>query len=224
MRACQRLDGLVVAPHTTLAENQTVAEKVLRRVSRKSPDWCFSQKDFMDVSGRNALDKAFSRLLAEGKIRRVGRGLYDVPRDSELLKTTLSPSSDQVAQAIARKHGWNILPTGAHAANMLNLSTQVPMKIAYQSDGSSKNMEFGNHTIYFKHTAPRNMAPNELSGLVVNALNYLGKEHVTPEVVARPRRRFDAKQKKQLLKGARFSTDWIFETIQTICAEEGSNG
>ncbi|MCU0858600.1 MAG: DUF6088 family protein, partial [Pontiellaceae bacterium] len=105
---------------------QSIASQILIEIDKHEASWCFSQKDFMGIAGRNALEQAFFRLLKEGKIRRIGRGLYDVPRYSELLKMVLSPSADQIAKAIARKHGWRILPTGAHAANMLNLSTQVP--------------------------------------------------------------------------------------------------
>ena len=203
---------------------KSIAKQVLKKVGRNEENWCFSQKDFMDIAGRNALDQAFYRLVKEGKIRRIGRGLYDVPRYSDLLKIVLSPSSDQIARAVARKHGWRIQPTGAGAANMLNLSTQVPMKIVYLSDGPTKNMDFREGIIRFKNTAPKNMAAHELSGLVVNAFSYLGKQGVTREVIAKLRDRFNKDQKKQLLKDARFATDWIFEAIQKICREEGSDG
>ena len=203
---------------------QTIADKILKKIGRHEDDWCFSQKDFMEIAGRNALDQAFYRLIKEGKIRRIGRGLYDVPHYNDFLKMVLSPSSDQIARAVARKHGWRIQPTGAGAANMLNLSTQVPMKMVYLSDGPTKQMNFGSRTIYFKKTAPKNMAAHELSGLVIHAFNYLGKRDVTPQVIAKLRNRFDTNQKKQLLKDARFATDWIFEAIQEICREGGSDG
>lgn len=202
---------------------QSIADQILIEIEKHDANWCFSQKDFMGISSRNALEQAFFRLLKEGRIRRIGRGLYDIPRYSEMLKMVLSPSADQIAKAIARKHGWRILPTGAHAANMLNLSTQVPMKIAYQSDGPTKNMEFGKRTIYFKKTAPKDMASDELSGLVINALKYLGKNYVTPDLIKKLRQRFDPRQKTRLLEEAQFGTDWIFEAIQKICEKKGSD-
>jgi hypothetical protein len=203
---------------------RSIAEQILNEISRHEEGWCFSQKDFMDIAGRNALEQAFFRLAKDGRIRRIGRGLYDVPRYSDLLKTILSPVSNQIAKAIARKHGWRIQPTGAGAANLLNLSTQVPMKTVYLSDGPTKGMDFGVRTIHFKRTAPKDMAINELSGLVIRALKYLGKEGVTPEIVAKLRSRLDDQQKQQLLKDARFGTDWILEAIQKICSKDGSNG
>jgi len=202
---------------------KSIADQILEQIKHHDADWCFSPKDFLMLAGRDALDKAFSRLTSEGIIRRIGRGLYDVPRYSDLLKTILSPDANQVAHAVARKFGWRIIPTGAQAANMLNLSTQVPMRLEYQSDGPTKDMTFGNRTIYFKRTAPKKLAASELGGLLINALNYLGKDNVTPEIIAKLGRRFDGKQKRQLLEDARFGSDWIFETIHQICNEGLSN-
>lgn len=197
----------------------TTAAKILDEIGKHEEDWCFSQKDFMGLAGRDALDKAFSRLTAEGRIRRIGRGVYDVPRHSEVLDTTLSPDASQIARAVARKFGWRILPTGAHAANMLNLSTQVPMKVVYQSDGPTKSMTFGKRTITFKHTAPKKLAASEMGGLVINALQYLGKEEVTPTIRAQLAGRFTKAQKRELLADARYAPDWIHEEIQAICRE-----
>jgi hypothetical protein len=202
----------------------SIAEKIIKELARHEADWCFSPKDFLELAGRDALDKAFSRLTAEGKIRRIGRGLYDVPRTSELLKTTLGPNLNQIAKAIARKHGWRIQPTGAHAANMLNLSTQVPVQAVYLSDGPTKEMQFENRTITFKKTSPKKLAAGELGGLLINALKELGKDRVTPELIAKLRKRFNDRQKEELLSDARLGPDWIFEVIRTICSEEPSDG
>jgi hypothetical protein len=200
---------------------QNVSDKVLTEICRHEDGWCFSQKDFMGIAGRDALDKALSRLVRAGTIRRIGRGLYDVPRYSELLKTVLSPSADQIAKATARKYGWHIQPTAASAANLLNLSTQVPAKAFYLSDGPTKTAKVGTATIYFKHTAPKNRVSNEQSALVIQALKYLGREQVDSKVIAKLRSRLDEPQKKRLVKDARFGTDWIFESVQKICQKKG---
>ena len=202
---------------------KSIADKIINNIGKHEANWCFSQKDFLDIAGRNAIEQAFYRLLKEGAIRRIGRGLYDVPCYSDLLKTTLSPDANQIAQAVARKFGWRIIPTGAQAANMLNLSTQVPMRVEYQSDGPTKDMTFGNRTIYFKRTAPKKLAASELGGLLINALNCLGKENVTLDIIAKLGRRFDVKQKRQLLNDARFGSDWVFEAIRQISKEGLSN-
>ena len=197
----------------------SIAKNILDEIGKHETGWCFSPKDFMGLAGRDALDQALSRLTKDGAIRRIGRGLYDVPEYSELLQTVLSPHSHEIARAVARKFGWRIVPTGAQAANMLNLSTQVPMKMVYLSDGPTKEMTFEKRTIYFKKTAPKKLAASELGGLLINAFQYLGKNQVTTEVIAGLNRRFDAEQKRQLLEDARFAPDWVYEAIKKICAE-----
>lgn len=199
---------------------QSITKQILSEIANHEAGWVFSQKDFMELAGRNALEQAFFRLLNGGKIRRIGRGLYDVPRYSELLKTTLGPSMDQIAKAIARKHGWRIQPTGAHAANMLNLSTQVPAQAVYLSDGPTKGMQFENRTLTFKKTSPKKLAAGELGGLLINALKDFGKDRVTPELIAKLQKQFDDRQKRELLADTRLGPDWIFEVIRKICNGE----
>ena len=202
---------------------KTVGDKILSEIARHEEGWCFSQKDFMEIAGRDAIDQALTRLMRGGAIRRFGRGLYDVPRHSELLKTTLAPDTAQAAKAISRKYGWRIQPSGAIAANMLGLSTQVPAKAVYLSDGPSKMVRIGETTIYFKRTALKNMVANERSALVVYALKYLGRENVDDAVIRKIKVSLNERQKRQLLKDARFGTDWIFEIIQRICGGGGKH-
>ena len=123
----------------------------------------------------------FASLTRRGIIRRVRRGLYDMPRVNPALGGELSPDIDEAGRAIARRQRWKIVPEGAWAANLLGLSTQVPAKIIYLTDGPNKEVPIGRRTIYFKHARPKVMAG--LGGkfaLVVQALRHLGKEGVGP--------------------------------------------
>lgn len=93
------------------------------------------------------------------------------------------------------------------------------MKIVYQSDGPTKIMNFEAWTFHFKHTAPKKLAASEMGGLLINALQFLGKDHVTPEMRAKLSRRFTDGQKQQLLEDARYAPDWIHGVIRSICQE-----
>src|SRR6202043_984315 len=107
-------------------------------------------------------------LAQSGKIRRVRRGLYDIPRVNPTLGGELSPDIDEAARAIARRQRWKIVPEGAWAANLLGLSTQVPAKIIYLTDGPSKDVPIARRTIHFKHARPKTIAGlEEKSALVV---------------------------------------------------------
>jgi Family of unknown function (DUF6088) len=81
-----------------------IDRKILARVKQRGTDWVFSPADFIDLGTRQAVDKALSRMTADGAIRRVARGLYDVPKQHPIVGTT-APSIDEVAKAVAGKGG-----------------------------------------------------------------------------------------------------------------------
>ena len=83
------------------------------------------------------MDKALSRLAQKGTIRRLARGLCDYP-ESHPVMGLLMPGPDAIAGALAGKAGIRLQPSGAYAANRLGLSTQVPARILYLTDGPSR--------------------------------------------------------------------------------------
>ena len=200
---------------------QSVGDKIVARAKRHDDGWCFSVKDLQDIANRRAVDVSLFRLVKKGSIRRIARGLYDQPRYSNFLKIVLSPDIKQAADAIARKHAWRIQPIGAMAANLLGLSEQVPAKVVYLSDGPSKSVKISNTTIRFRHTEPKDLnVKNRGSALVIQALKYIGKARVDDKVVSALRKLLPERDRKRLLKDARYGTDWIYEVVKKICASE----
>src|ERR1039458_9328479 len=122
---------------------QTMRDHILERIKRLGEGKVFSAKDFLDIGSRGTVDMALSALTRNGKIRRVRRGLYDMPKMNPALGGQLSPDIDEAAQAIARRQRWKIVPDGAWAANLLGLSTQVPSKITYLTDGPNNEVLTG---------------------------------------------------------------------------------
>src|SRR5258705_13901029 len=118
--------------------------KVLKRVKAANPGAAFTPKAFDDLGNRAAVDQALSRLTKAGKIRRISRGVYDVPKNHPTLGP-LSPDADAVARAIADQSGYRLQPTPTWAANALGLSSQVPAQIVYLIDGSSRKIKVPNH-------------------------------------------------------------------------------
>ena len=150
---------------------------------------------------RPTVDSALHRLEKRGEIRRVIRGVYDYPQFSKLLDQHLSPDIDQVARALARKFRWRIQPSGATALNFLGLSTQVPARAVYLSDGPDRTYQVGNTALAFEHTALKEAGVKlKESGLIVQALKALGQERITPEVIAKIRAWLPDVYKRQLLR------------------------
>lgn len=196
---------------------QKVQTKIESRIARLEPGSVFTPKDLVDLAPRGSVDVALSKMTSEGRIRRLSRGLYEVPKYSGLLGGPLSPDSDQIARAIARRYRWRIVPDGALAANMLGLSTQVPARICYLSDGPTRQVKVGRQTIRFKHARPKQMGvASTASALVIQALRHLGEEGVSLEAIAVLRTRLSSSEQRRLIRDARLSSDWIHGVARQI--------
>lgn len=201
-------------------KKRTAEGEILREISRRSPGWAFSQRDFAHLASRGAIDTALHRLHAQGRLRRVLRGIYDSPRHSELLDSVVSPDIDQIASALARKFGWRIQPSGPTAKNLLGLSTQVPARHLYLSDGPDRSYEIDGTPLKFKHTALKEAAfGHRESALVVQALKSLGPNGVTPLHVARIRKWLRPALRAEILADTATATGWVYAAIREICRE-----
>jgi hypothetical protein len=195
--------------------------QILRRIEKLPPSSVFSPKDFLNIASRGSVDMTLAGLLKEGRIRRIRRGLYDLPRNNPRLGGELSPDIDEAARAIARSNRWKIVPDKAWAANLLGVSTQVPTKIVYLSDGPSKKLPIGRRTVYFKHARPSMLAGlDSKAGLAVQAIRDFGKNSLGPAEIRKLRTQLTAAERKKLVRETRYSTAWIAEIAKRIAEEE----
>ena len=199
---------------------QSIDNKIINRIYGHGKGWAFTPAHFSDLGSRDAVASALKRYRQSGLIRQLARGLYDYPRtDPEL--GVMSPSPDAVARALAGRDVVRLQPSGAYAANLLGLSTQVPMKIVYLTDGRSRTVQIGKQKIILKQTTPRNMAAaGKISGLVIQTFRHLGQKHVDEDTIARLDHRLDADARKQLLKDLRFAPAWIAEIMRRLGKKE----
>jgi hypothetical protein len=196
---------------------QTKHNHIVARIEQLGPGKVFSAKDFLDIASRTMIDVTLASLAQSGKIRRVRRGLYDMPKINPTLGGKLSPDIDEAAQAIARRQRWKIVPEGAWAANLLGLSTQVPAKIIYLTDGPNNEVLIGRRSIHFKHARPKAMAGLEGKfALVVQALRHLGKERIGPHEIEKLRSALSPVEKRRLVRDTRFGVDWIYAVAKRI--------
>lgn len=203
---------------------QSIESRILNRIYGKGRGWTFSPADFADLGTRSTIDSTLLRRSREGVIRRVIRGIYDYPRHSKALGGPASPNVDRVAHAMARKFGWRIQPDGATAQNLLGLSTQVPARVVYLSDGPDRLYALGKTPLQFEHTALKEAGfklPE--SRLIVQALKAFGEDQITPKIIAHIRRQFPLALRRRILLDTKTATGWVYAVIQEI-AKEGVGG
>jgi hypothetical protein len=196
--------------------SQSIYQKILNRIYRYGRGSVFVPTDFLDLGSRQAIDLALHRLTRRGTIRRIARGVYDYPRTHPVLGL-LSPTPEAVAAAIAGRDRIRLRPAGAYAANLLGLSEQVPAKVVFLTEGSTRNVRVGPMLIQLRRTTPRNMATTgRPSGLVIEALRHLGRAHATPARITHLRRRLPPRERRALLKDVNLAPAWMHPILREL--------
>ena len=196
----------------------TIANKILVRAKRHGAGWVFSAKHLSDLGDRAGVDQALSRLAKDGHIRRLARGLYDFPRVHPVLGQ-LSPNPDAVARAASEQVGHRLQISPARAANVFGLSSQVPAKAVYLTDGSSRRIKIGNQVIYLKHAGPRALlGAGTQAGVALQALRGIGKDQVNDRVVQHLRAILPPDAKDGLRKLMHRAPQWTAPVITAITA------
>ncbi len=142
----------------------------------------FIPDDFTTCGTPDAVRSGLSRLCRNGKLYRFAKGIYYIPLYDKWDGTLREPSLDAIALKIAQRDNARIIPTGAYALNKLGLSTQVPANIIYITDGSARQVKFGeNKSITFRHSNDLgNFAyQSQLMQLVVLAMREIGEKTIT---------------------------------------------
>ena len=198
------------------AVETSVDAAMARRVRRSKPGTVFTPALFASLGGRAAIDKVLQRMVARGELRRLSRGLYDKPRQDPLLGM-LWPTVDAVVAALSGKDRLRLQPTGVYAANLLGLSDQVPARVEFLTDGTSRTVRAGPMQIELKRTTPRQMAAaGRTSGLVIQALRSLGPDHLTPQRLNKLRRTLPAEQRRALLDDLTLAPGWMQPTLRSL--------
>ena len=200
-----------------------IAQKIMERVSAHGRGrWVCAPKDFVDLGTREAIDQALSRLAKAGQLRRVGHGLYDMPRMSNVLKRPAPVDWDAAIEALARRDGVRFIPDGLVAANQLGLTNAVPAKASYVTDGSTRTLTIDGRTVRFRHAGPRVMQwAGKPSAPVAQALRWLGQDMATdPQVVSTLRRHLPEDVKRDLLQNSVDLPGWALPLARSIADDQ----
>ncbi len=137
--------------------------------------------DFTELGNYEAVRKSLQRLTKSDSIKRIAKGVYFLPKKHERLGI-IYPHAEEIAKAIAKRDKARIIATGSTALNLLGLSTQIPMKVVFLTDGSARNIKVGNQTIQFKKTNPKNLSiEHRLTNLIIQGLKAIGEKNVIQE-------------------------------------------
>jgi hypothetical protein len=183
--------------------------------------------DFLDIASRDAVDKALQRLVADDRLRRIDRGLYDKPT---LTKKPNPADPRQVIDAVARRDQIRVLVDGMTAANDLGLTNAVPARITVHTDARLRPVELGNMTITFKPTAASKLYwAGRPAMRLVQALHWLRDTFGDPDDLATLHARIDALLHRgpnaatlrgDLADGMATLPAWMQELLRPMIAED----
>jgi Family of unknown function (DUF6088) len=201
---------------------KSIADRIMSQVRvRGRGKWVFTPKDFLDLGSRAAIDRALSRLVIAGKLRRIGRGLYDFPRQSKILQGAVPASLDATVQAISRRDQIRVMPNGIVFANDLGLTNAVPAKPSYISSGRTKIVLVGNRKVYLQHVSQKVIAwADRPGGQFVAAVLWLDKAIASaPDMIDLMRVKLADDVKQDLLQDLDLLPGWMASIAKKVCKD-----
>lgn len=193
-----------------------IQKEILNRVNEKKYG-AFTSSDFIDISNYKSISKALETLEDNKIIKRLKRGIYYIPKYNDVLDIEEAPDIDEISNAIARKLNIIIIPSGNYALNIIGISTQVPFKYIYITNGSYNEYEIGNNKIYFKHSTSKEINDLPYKILVaIQALKTIKKENVNDSIRNKISSFLSSTDKKYIENNNLRVTSWIYDELKII--------
>jgi hypothetical protein len=102
----------------------------------------------------------------------------------------------------------------------LGLSTQVPVKYIYKSNGPKRFYQIGKTTLEFRTaTLKDTFFKYPESNLIVQAFRSLGKERINHDIALKVRQCLAPSLYLKILKDTQGATGWIYEAIKKVFKE-----
>ena len=180
--------------------------------------------DFYGIAAPNNIKQCLSRLIKEGVLNRISRGIYQKPKYIPIIHRYASANPELVVQALVREKEWSIISSGNAALNILGLDAQIPTQLVYVSSGPTRRYVFGNVSIEFLHRSNKEIGPfSEKTALIIQALKALGPERILDWHIEQIQNQLTDNDKITIRKESRFTFKWMQPFLMRI-AEGKCNG
>lgn len=204
-------------------KEQSIEDRILNKIKKCGRGSVFFSADFVSYGEKKSINKALERMTNSGTLLRVGRGIYYYPKiDKELGLGVLYPTLEEIAGGIAKRDKARVVPTGPYALNRLGFSTQIPMNVVFVTDGYNRKIALSNGGfIQFKHSSPKYLAfHSELAMLLTSAFRSLGKDNITPEILAQTKELLKKDEKQVIKQDYSLMPAWVSSIIKSLYEEQ----
>jgi len=186
------------------------------KIIKSSLGEIFFAEDFSKYGSPGSIRLTLYRLEQDGLLERLAQGIYLKPKKDAVLGI-IYPNTETIAQAIAKRDKARIAPTGTMALYLLGLSTQIPLKAVYLTDGSQRAIKIGNRTISFKRTVPKSFAiKDDLLQLIVQAFKEIGQKEVSSDFLSKIKKHIVELKDNVVQTQLRYAPVWIQKHINHL--------
>jgi predicted transcriptional regulator of viral defense system len=192
---------------------QSLNNHIIAIIKKKGRGKIIFTKDFSLLGTEFAIRQTLSRLCKDGMILRLSAGIYLYPKISKLIGTVY-PSVEEVVKQIAKREKSRIVSTGLYALNKIGLSTQVPMRFVFLTDGAARELKIAGVKVKFQKTIAKNLSfKGKITVLVVFALKEIGKGNVQNYELQRINELLSHESKETILLDSKLAPNWIVEIL-----------
>jgi len=200
---------------------QTANNEIITLIKRNRKGKIFFADEFRKFGSNEAVRQSLSRLCRKNFLIRLSAGIYLYPKiDNEI--GVIYPSIENIAKTIAKREKVRMIPTGAYSLNALGLSTQVPAKVVFLTDGTARVVKVGKRaTIKFKRTVAKNLSyKGRISLLTISALKEIGKGKATDEQLQKIKEALQHEKRENIIYDAGLAPVWISNVILKLIDNE----
>ncbi|WP_282630973.1 DUF6088 family protein [Empedobacter sedimenti] len=201
---------------------KTSKNQIKTKILKSSLGEIFFAEDFFQYGSSGNIRLTLFRLENEGILQRLAQGIYLKPKKDPLLGT-IYPTIEEIAKQIAQRDKARIAPTGVLALYLLGLTTQIPLKAVYLTDGSQREIKIGNRTIQFKKTVPKSFAiKDQLLHLIVQVFKEIGQKEITEDFLNQIQPSVQQLNNEVVQKQLKYAPVWIQKQIINL-AKDNNN-
>ena len=200
---------------------QDVSNKIVEYIKQSRRGKIFFADEFRRFGSNEAVRQTLSRLCKKNFLMRLSAGIYLYPQHDKFIGIVY-PSIETIAKIIAKREKTRLIPTGVYALNALGLSTQVPAKVVFLTDGTARVVKVGKRaTIKFKRTVAKNLSyKGKISLLAISALKEIGKDNITNEQQQKIKEALQHEKRENTIHDANLAPVWVSNIILKLIENE----
>ena len=194
----------------------SLSERIIEHAATLSEAAPICAAGLLHLGNRASVGQALSRLARARRLFRICRGVY--MRTFQTRFGRRGPEIEKAIPALSALWGETIVPAGGSAANVLGLSTQIPIRSVYLTSGPDRRLNFGAVEVVRRH-APRwqLVAPYRSAGNLVRALTFLHR-YETEEAIARVVPRLSDEDRAELVAALPILPSWLARPLGAFLA------